>query len=103
MRPPLFTAALAALLIAACGKETPRPRVSPEPATSGATTAPAPSTPPVTSSAPAAGGATSIEERREGANPTQQQVDPKESEQRRDFQMRGDERGPTSPETQPKN
>jgi hypothetical protein len=106
MKPSLLLAALVAAGLAACGDEPPRPRVSPEPATSGAGAAPAPSTttrPSTTPSAPAAGGATSIEERKEGANPVQQQVDPKEAEQRRDFQHPRDGEGPTSPETQPRN
>jgi hypothetical protein len=41
-------------------------------------------------------------EKREGANPTQGQVDPKQAEQHRDFQHKGDSAGPTSPDTQPK-
>jgi hypothetical protein len=32
----------------------------------------------------------------------QQQVDPKEAEQRRDFKHPNEKAGPTSPETQPK-
>ena len=43
---------------------------------------------------------TTMEERREGANPQQGQVDPKDSEQRRGFQQSGDDKGPTSPATQ---
>jgi hypothetical protein len=46
---------------------------------------------------------TTQEEKREGANPQQGQVDPKEREQHRDFQQKGDARGPTSPETTPRN
>ncbi len=42
------------------------------------------------------------EEKREGANPQQQQVDPKERAQHRDFQQSGDAKGPTSQETQPR-
>ena len=45
----------------------------------------------------------SQDEKREGANPQQGQVDPKEREQRRDFQQKGDSRGPSSPETTPRN
>jgi hypothetical protein len=33
----------------------------------------------------------------------QGQVDPKQSEQRKDFQQKGDSAGPTSPDTKPKN
>lgn len=35
-------------------------------------------------------------------NPVQGQVDPKEAQQRRDFQQRGDGAGPRSPETTPR-
>lgn len=99
MRIPMLAVALA-VTVAACGDQPPQPRVS---SPSDATTTPAPSTTPSTTpSAPAAGGSTSLEERREGANPVQQQVDPKEAEQRRDFQHPRDGAGPTSPETQPK-
>jgi hypothetical protein len=41
-------------------------------------------------------------EKKEGANPVQGQVDPKQPEQHRDFQQRGDGKGPTGPDTQPK-
>ena len=59
-------------------------------------TTPAPGT-------PASGGASaSQEERKEGANPVQGQVDPKTGEQHRDFQQKGDRAGPKSPETAPK-
>ena len=44
----------------------------------------------------------SSEEKREGANPTQGQVDPKEPEQHRDFQQKGDSAGPTGPDTTPR-
>ena len=44
----------------------------------------------------------SQEEKKEGANPVQGQVDPKQGEQHRDFQQKGDDAGPKSPETQPK-
>ena len=88
-----FTAIFAVALLAACGDKPPQPRVDSQPAASGGSAAPASS----------ATGPASQEERKEGANPTQGQVDPKQKEQRRDFEMRGDQRGPTSAETQPKN
>jgi hypothetical protein len=44
----------------------------------------------------------SHEEKKDGANPTQGQVDPKHAEQHRDFQQRGDGAGPQSPDTTPK-
>lgn len=95
MKFPVLAAAIAALSLAACGDQPPQPRVG----ASEAPSAPAASSLP---SAPAAGGSTSAQERKEGANPVQQQVDPKEAEQRRDFQHPRDGEGPTSPETQPK-
>jgi len=96
MKATSLAALLAAAALAACGEQTPQPRVSPEPAASapagsGATTSSS------TSSAPA-----TSEEKKEGANPVQQQVDPKEAVQRRDFQHPNEKAGPTSPETQPK-
>jgi ABC-type glycerol-3-phosphate transport system substrate-binding protein len=96
MKMTSLAALLAAAALAACGEQTPQPRVAPEPAASqpaagGATTSSSTSTKPATS-----------EERKEGANPVQQQVDPKEAEQRRDFKHPNEKAGPTSPETQPK-
>jgi hypothetical protein len=96
MKMTSLAALLAAAALAACGEQTPQPRVAPEPVASqpaagGATTSSSTSTKPATS-----------EERKDGANPVQQQVDPKEAEQRRDFKHPNEKAGPTSPETQPK-
>jgi hypothetical protein len=44
----------------------------------------------------------SQEEKKDGANPVQGQVDPKAGEQHRDFQQRGDGAGPKGPDTTPK-
>jgi hypothetical protein len=44
----------------------------------------------------------SQEEKKEGANPQQGQVDPKSGPQRRDFQQQGDQAGPKSADTTPK-
>jgi len=44
----------------------------------------------------------SQEERKEGANPVQGQVDPKAAGQQRDFQQKGDGAGPKGPDTEPK-
>jgi hypothetical protein len=100
MRIATIAAALAIASLAACGDQTPQPRVdqAPQPRVDSQPAAGGSSG--VTSSAT---GAASKEDKREGANPQQQQVDPKQKEQRRDFEMRGDQAGPTSPETQPKN
>ena len=95
MRLTTIAALLAIAPLAACGDQPPQPRVDSPPAAAGGTSAASPTT-------PANVGQPTPQEKNEGANPTQQQVDPKESEQRRDFQMRGDKAGPTSPETQPK-
>jgi hypothetical protein len=58
---------------------------------------------PVSPTTPANLGQPSIGEKKDGANPQQGQVDPKESNQHRDFQQRGDAAGPTSEDTQPRN
>jgi hypothetical protein len=99
MRLAVIAAALAAAALAACGDKPPQPRVDAQPAAAGGTSA-ASGTSAATSSST---GQASKEERKDGANPVQQQVDPKQKEQRRDFQMRGDQQGPNSAETQPKN
>jgi hypothetical protein len=44
----------------------------------------------------------SQEEKNEGANPVQGQVDPKQAEQHNDFQQSGDAAGPKGPGTMPK-
>jgi hypothetical protein len=41
-------------------------------------------------------------EKKDGANPVQGQVDPKQGEQHKDFQQRGDGAGPRGPDTEPK-
>jgi hypothetical protein len=56
-----------------------------------------------TPSTPASVGQTaSQEEKKEGANPVQGQVDPKQGEQHRDFKQPGDGAGPKGPDTAPK-
>ena len=92
---PLIAALAAVALLAACDR-TPQPRTEPSAGSgpSGVTQPPRPQTSP---SAPTS------EQKAEGRNPVQGQVDPKQSEQHKDFQMRGDSAGPTSPDTKPKN
>ena len=91
-----LVAALAAVaLLAACDRP-PQPRTEPSAGSgpSGVTQPPRPqtgATPPTT------------QQKAEGSNPVQGQVDPKQSAQHKDFQQRGDGAGPTSPETKPKN
>ena len=53
------------------------------------------------SSTPANIGAPSASEKREGSNPTQGQVDPKDAAQHRDFKSNDDGKGPRSSDTQP--
>ena len=53
------------------------------------------------STTPANAGTPTAAEKKDGANPTQGQVDPKHAEQRRDFQHRGDQAGPRSDDTKP--
>ena len=84
MRPHAFTCAIALALcaLASCGRDADRDmskdlsRAAPPPQP--ATTAPA--------NTPANAGMPSQAEKREGSNPQQQQVDPKQPEQRKDFE-----------------
>jgi hypothetical protein len=92
MKPLLAAALVAAAAITAACDRPPQPRTEPSAAGSGTSSAPRPET-----------GAPSAAEKKEGANPTQGQVDPKESVQHKDFQQKGDGAGPTSAETKPKN
>ena len=95
MKPTILVvaAALALGTLAACDR-------SPAPEQRPATTPPASSTAPAgtgssnTPSTPANAGAPSAAEKREGSNPTQGQVDPKQPEQHKDFQQKGDGAGP---------
>jgi len=86
-RAVLILAALA--MVAGCNKG---PEVS--------KAAPRSDTPPVNtpSAAPnptaSTGASASAQEKKEGANPTQGEVDPKAPEQRRDFEHKGDGAGP---------
>jgi hypothetical protein len=90
IRPIVISMALAALL-AACDRapatsgSTGQAAPPADAASSGATTrtTPAEITPPASQA-----------DRREGRNPQQGQVDPKQSEQRQDFQQPGDDKGP---------
>ena len=91
MKPALAAALAAAFLLAACDRP-PQPRTEPS-AGSGPSlpTQPRPQT-----------GAPTLEQKKDGSNPVAGQVDPKQSEQHKDFQQPGDKSGPTSAETQPK-
>jgi hypothetical protein len=95
MRSTLLLMGLLAAL-AACDRQANNP-----PASTGTAT----TTPPASSSSSSSGSgqtaAPTMAEKKHGANPVQGQVDPKQREQHRDFQQKGDARGPTSPETTP--
>jgi hypothetical protein len=97
MRLHIFVLAAALALAAGCNK-------GPDQAKPSASADKAPSQPQVnTPTTPASGGSTaSQEEKKEGANPVQGQVDPKAGEQQRDFKQRGDSAGPKGPDTEPK-
>lgn len=94
MRINAFTCAIAlalcASLVASCGKDADRDmskdisRASPPPQPT--TTVPA--------HTPANAGQPSAAEKRDGSNPQQGQVDPKQPEQTRDFQRPGEQTGP---------
>ena len=92
MKTSILTVATALVLgvLAGCDR-TPDQRTN-QPAGAGGS---APATPQSnTPSTPANAGTPSAAEKKEGSNPTQGQVDPKEGEQHKDFQQRGDGAGP---------
>lgn len=94
----LITTAFALGALAGCDRKAPEQRIPATPPSSQAGTG-ATSTP----STPAnIGQPQSQAEKKDGANPTQGQVDPKEGAQHRDFRHQGDGAGPTSRDTQPK-
>ena len=98
MRLQIFVLAAAlALAAAGCNKGS-------DPAKPSASTDKAPPQSQVnTPTTPASGGqSASQEEKKDGANPVQGQVDPKAAEQHRDFQQKGDGAGPKGPDTEPK-
>jgi hypothetical protein len=96
MKPILAAAVLAAtVLLAACERQ-PQPRTAPS---SGPSTSPGPS---ATQPPQPQTGAPTLEQKKEGGNPVQGQVDPKQGAQHKDFSQPGDQAGPKSTETQPK-
>jgi hypothetical protein len=97
MKTTLLTVAIALALgtLAACDRND-----NPTSRTGSAT--PSPSAPAGTGSSntpstPANTGAPSQAEKKEGSNPTQGQVDPKEPAQHKDFEQKGDGAGPKNP------
>jgi hypothetical protein len=85
----------ATALIAACERQ-PQPRTEPS-AASGSSASPSATQPPRPQT-----GSPTMEQKKEGSNPVQGQIDPKQSEQHKDFRQPGDQAGPKSTETQPK-
>jgi hypothetical protein len=102
MRLQIFVLAAALALAAGCnkGSDQAKPAASADQAPPQSQTQ-TPTTPQVNTPA-SAGGTASQEEKKEGANPVQGQVDPKAPEQHRDFQQKGDGAGPRGPDTEPK-
>ena len=95
MKTTLVTIAVALALgtLAGCDRS---PNPSQSKATTPATTPPAGtgSSSATTPTTPANVGTPSQAEKKEGANPVQGQVDPKQSQQHKDFQQKGDGAGP---------
>ena|SRR5688572_18544926 len=91
----LFLSVLAAALVA-CDRQSNNP-----PAGTGTSTPSTASSGSGQTNSPANAGAPSAAEKKHGGNPVQGQVDPKQGEQHRDFQQKGDGQGPRSPETTP--
>ena len=78
---------LAVLALAAgCGKNPEGSKAAPRTDAAPSVTTPAPSS--------SSGATASREEKKDGANPVQGQVDPKAAEQQRDFKQKGDGAGP---------
>jgi hypothetical protein len=100
MRLHILIAAAALALAAGCERDAPPPSPSSTSPSGGTTTPKAQPGVPTTPSP--TGGATTPAERKD-TNPVQGQVDPKQREQHKDFQQKGDAAGPTSPDTKPKN
>lgn len=92
----LAAAASLALAAAGCDRNTSKP---PSPKTD--TQSSLPSAAAGSTTTPANTAAPTTTEKREGSNPTQGQVDPKQAEQHRDFQHSGDQAGPKSSDTVP--
>jgi len=98
MKTSILTVATALALGVLAGCDRPAERPANQPAGTGASTTPQSNTPPT----PANTGQPSQSEKRDGANPVQGQVDPKQGEQQKDFQQRGDGAGPKSEDAKAK-
>lgn len=89
----VLATALALGALAGCDRTPDERAKAAPPSTSSAGTGGTASTP----STPANAGTPSEGERKTGSNPVQGQVDPKQGEQHKDFQHRGDSAGPKQP------
>jgi hypothetical protein len=98
MRLQILVLAATLALAAGCNKS---PDEAKKPS-AGADKAPSAQTQSNTPTTPANIGQPSSQEKKDGANPVQGQVDPKAPEQQRDFKQKGDAAGPKAPDSAPK-
>jgi hypothetical protein len=96
MKPCTLVLAISLALVAGCNRNTTTP---PSPKTDSSSIVPQAAA--GSTATPANAGTPSTSERREGSNPTQGQVDPKDAAQRRDFGSNDDRAGPQSSDAKP--
>ena len=97
MRLQILVLAAALALAAGCNKASDQAKPAPN-----ADKAPPQSQVNTPTPSASTGASATQEEKKEGANPVQGQVDPKDAQQQRDFQQKGDGAGPKGPDTEPK-
>ena len=97
MRIVTLAAAVSLALAAGCDRT---PNTPPSPKTDNVSSAPSAAAGSSTTPAEVAKPATPQEKQQGGAR-VQGQVDPQHAEQHRDFQMKGDQKGPNTPDNQP--
>jgi hypothetical protein len=100
MKLPILVAAVSLAFAAGCDRNTTR---APSPKADSTSSAPSAASGATTSSGTTSSSAAkpSTEDKRNGGNPQQGQVDPAHANQHRDFQQNGDQAGPKSPDTAP--
>ena len=91
-----LAAAVSLALAAGCDRA---PSTPPSPKTDNVSSAPSAAA--GSSTTPANVGTPTTADKKQGSNPVQQQVDPKDADQRRDFKHPGEGAGPKSSDTQP--
>ena len=91
-----LAAAVSLALAAGCDRA---PSTPPSPKTDNVSSAPSAAA--GSSTTPANAGTPTTADKKQGANPVQQQVDPKDNDQRRDFKHPNEGAGPKSSDTQP--